>query len=138
DQILDIDEESLTATVQAGVSGPELEEHLQASCFTLDHYPQSFEFSTVGRCVTTRSACHQSNGYGCSDETVHGLRCSTPSGRIELPTTPASAAGPNPRQLFVGSEGTLGIITEATVRIRRVPKAVRADSWFFPDFASGT
>src|SRR5699024_10122026 len=71
------------------------------------------------------------------DDNVHGLRCSTPSGPIELPTTPATAAGPNPRQLFVGSEGTLGIITEATGRIRRVPKAVRAASWFFPDFASG-
>src|SRR5699024_12388719 len=59
-------------------------------------------------------------------------------GTLELPSTPATAAGPTPRQLSVGSEGTLGIIPEATVRIRRVPKAVRADSWFFPDFASGT
>lgn len=138
DQILDIDEESLTATVQAGVFGPELEERLQSRGFTLGHYPQSFEFSTVGGWVATRSAGQQSTGYGRIDENVHGLRCSTPSGPIELPTTPATAAGPNPRQLFVGSEGTLGIITEATVRIRRVPKAVRADSWFFPDFASGT
>ena len=138
DRILDIDEESLTATVQAGVFGPELEERLQSRGFTLGHYPQSFEFSTVGGWVATRSAGQQSTGYGRIDENVHGLRCSTPSGPIELPTTPATAAGPNPRQLFVGSEGTLGIITEATVRIRRVPKAVRADSWFFPDFASGT
>ena len=138
DQILDIDEESLTATVQAGVFGPDLEERLQSRGFTLGHYPQSFEFSTVGGWVATRSAGQQSTGYGRIDDNVHGLRCSTPSGPIELPTTPATAAGPNPRQLFVGSEGTLGIITEATVRIRRVPKAVRADSWFFPDFASGT
>ena len=138
DRILDIDEESLTATVQAGVFGPDLEERLQSRGFTLGHYPQSFEFSTVGGWVATRSAGQQSTGYGRIDENVHGLRCSTPSGPIELPTTPATAAGPNPRQLFVGSEGTLGIITEATVRIRRVPKAVRADSWFFPDFASGT
>src|SRR5699024_6104732 len=130
-------EESLTATVQAGVFGPELEERLQSRGFTLGHYPQSFEFSTVGGWVATRSAGQQSTGYGRIDENVHGLRCSTPSGPIELPTTPATAAGPNPRQLFVGSEGTLGIITEATVRIRRVPKAVRADSWFFPDFAPG-
>ena len=89
----------------------------------------------MGRHPFGRSAVDR---YGRIDENVHGLRCSTPSGPIELPSTPATAAGPNPRQLFVGSEGTLGIITEATVRIRRVPKAVRADSWFFPDFASGT
>ena len=138
DRIVDIDEESLTATVQAGVFGPDLEEALQARGFTLAHYPQSFEFSTVGGWVATRSAGQQSTGYGRIDENVFGLRCSTPNGPVELRTAPATAAGPNPRQLFVGSEGTLGIITEATVRIRRVPKAVRADSWFFPDFASGS
>lgn len=138
DQVIDIDEESLTATVQAGVFGPDLEETLQARGFTLAHYPQSFEFSTVGGWVATRSAGQQSTGYGRIDENVHGLRVATPAGPVELRTTPATAAGPNPRQLFVGSEGTLGIITEATLRIRRVPSAVQADSWFFPDFASGT
>ncbi|UVI36239.1 FAD-binding oxidoreductase [Brevibacterium spongiae] len=138
DQVVDIDEESLTATVQAGVFGPDLEETLQARGFTLAHYPQSFEFSTVGGWVATRSAGQQSTGYGRIDENVHGLRVATPAGPVELRTTPATAAGPNPRQLFVGSEGTLGIITEATLRIRRVPSSVQADSWFFPDFASGT
>ena len=76
--------------------------------------------------------------HGRIDENVCGLRCSTSNGPVELPTTPATAAGPNPRQLFVGSEGTLGIITEATLRIHRVPKAVQGDSWFFPDFTSGS
>lgn len=137
DQILAIDEESLTATVQAGVFGPDLEKKLQAKGFTLGHFPQSFEFSTVGGWVATRSAGQQSTGYGRIDENVFGLRCSTPTGVVELSSVPASAAGPNPRQVFVGSEGTLGIITEATLRIKRRPETTLPDAWFFPDFASG-
>lgn len=137
DEVLDIDEESLTATVQAGVFGPDLEEKLQAEGFTLGHFPQSFEFSTVGGWVATRSAGQQSTGYGRIDANVLGLRASTPSGPIELRPTPASAAGPNPRQVLVGSEGTLGIITEATLRITRLPEATLPDAWFFPDFHSG-
>ncbi|MDN6158275.1 MAG: FAD-binding oxidoreductase, partial [Brevibacterium sp.] len=137
DQILDIDEESLTATVQAGVFGPDLEEQLQAKGFTLGHFPQSFEFSTVGGWVATRSAGQQSTGYGRIDENVFGLRCSTPSGPITLRSTPATAAGPNPRQVFIGSEGTLGIITQATLRIKRLPEATLPDAWFFDDFHSG-
>nr|WP_231635322.1 FAD-binding oxidoreductase [Luteipulveratus halotolerans] len=108
-----------------------------AKGFTLGHFPQSFEFSTVGGWVATRSAGQQSTGYGRIDENVFGLRCSTPTGVVELRTTPATAAGPNPRQVFVGSEGTLGIITEATLRIKRQPEATLPDAWFFPDFASG-
>ncbi|AOP51860.1 MAG: FAD-binding oxidoreductase [Brevibacterium aurantiacum] len=137
DEILDIDEESLTATVQAGVFGPDLEKKLQAKGLTLGHFPQSFEFSTVGGWVATRSAGQQSTGYGRIDENVFGLRASTPSGRITLRSTPATAAGPNPRQLLVGSEGTLGIITQATLRIKRVPEVALPDAWFFPDFHSG-
>ena len=84
DEVVDIDEESLTATVQAGVFGPDLEEKLQAAGFTLGHFPQSFEFSTVGGWVATRSAGQQSTGYGRIDAKVLGLRCSTPTGPIEL------------------------------------------------------
>lgn len=137
DQVIDIDEESLTVTVQAGVFGPDLEDRLQAEGFTLGHFPQSFEFSTVGGWVATRSAGQQSTGYGRIDENVFGLRCSTPSGPIELRPTPATAAGPNPRQMLVGSEGTLGIITQATLRIKRLPETTLPDAWFFPDFHSG-
>ena len=138
DEILDLDEESLTVTAQAGVFGPDLEKKLQAKGFTLGHLPQSFEFSTVGGWVATRSAGQQSTGYGRIDENVFGLRCSTPSGPVELRTSPASAAGPNPRQMFVGSEGTLGIITQATLRIKRLPETTLPDAWFFPDFHSGS
>ena len=137
DEILDLDEESLTVTVQAGVFGPDLEKKLQAKGFTLGHFPQSFEFSTVGGWVATRSAGQQSTGYGRIDENVFGLRCSTPSGPVELRSIPATAAGPNPRQMFVGSEGTLGIITQATLRIKRRPETTLPDAWFFPDFHSG-
>ncbi|NJC55458.1 FAD-binding oxidoreductase [Brevibacterium marinum] len=137
DQVLDIDEKSLTVTAQAGVFGPDLEERLQAEGFTLGHFPQSFEFSTVGGWVSTRSAGQQSTGYGRIDENVFGLHCSTPSGPIRLHPTPASAAGPNPRQMLIGSEGTLGIITQATLRIKRLPETTLPDAWFFPDFHSG-
>ncbi|WP_446664485.1 FAD-binding oxidoreductase [Flexivirga sp. B27] len=137
DRIVEVDEESLTATVQAGVFGPDLENDLQAKGFTLGHFPQSFEFSTVGGWVATRSAGQQSTGYGRIDENVFGLRCSTPTGVVELRPLPATAAGPNPRQVFVGSEGTLGIITEVTLRIKRMPEHTAPDAWFFPEFASG-
>lgn len=137
DRIVSLDETSLTATVQAGVFGPDLERMLQEKGFTLGHFPQSFEFSTVGGWVATRSAGQQSTGYGRIDENVLGLRCSTPTGPVELRTVPASAAGPDPRQVFVGSEGTLGIITEATLRLRRAPEVSLPDAWFFPDFTSG-
>lgn len=137
DEVVDIDEESLTVTVQAGVFGPDLEEKLQAAGFTLGHFPQSFEFSTVGGWVATRSAGQQSTGYGRIDAKVLGLRCSTPTGPVELRPSPASAAGPDPRQLIVGSEGTLGIITEVTLGISRLPEVSLPDAWFFPDFHSG-
>lgn len=137
DEIVDIDEESLTVTAQAGVFGPDLEEKLQAAGFTLGHFPQSFEFSTVGGWVATRSAGQQSNGYGRIDDKVLGLRCSTPKGPIDLRPSPASAAGPDPRQMFLGSEGTLGIITEVTLGISRLPEVSLPDAWFFPDFQTG-
>lgn len=137
DEVVAIDEDALTARVQAGVFGPDLEARLQREGLTLGHYPQSFEFSTVGGWAATRSAGQQSTGYGRIDENVVGLRCATPTGTVELRPVPASAAGPDPRQVFVGSEGTLGIITEVTVRVRRLPEATLPDAWFFPDFASG-
>ena len=112
DRLLAVDPVSLTATVQAGVTGPALEEALAEHGLTLGHFPQSFEFSTVGGWVATRSAGQASTGYGRIDALVLALRVATPSGEIVTRAVPASAAGPSLRELLVGSEGTLGVIVE--------------------------
>ena len=112
DGSLAVDPVSLTATVQAGMTGPALEEALGEHGLTLGHFPQSFEFSTVGGWVATRSSGQASTGYGRIDALVVGLRAVTPSGEIATRSLPASAAGPSLRELLVGSEGTLGVIVE--------------------------
>lgn len=132
-----LDERSRTATVLAGTQGPELEALLGAEGYTLGHFPQSFEYISVGGAVATRSAGQASTGMGRIDELVAGLRCATPSGEIGLRAMPASAAGPDLRELLVGSEGALGVITEATLRIRPRPAAVRYEGWMVPSFAAG-
>lgn len=136
-KIVSTDSKALTATVQAGVYGPDLERQLGERGLTLGHFPQSYEFSTVGGWVATRSAGQASTGYGRIDEDVVGLRVATPVGDVDLRAMPATAAGPNPREIFVGSEGALGIITEATLQVRPKPKAQKFDSYFFPSFEAG-
>jgi alkyldihydroxyacetonephosphate synthase len=137
DRVLSVDERSLTARVQAGVRGPELEADLAARGLTLGHFPQSFEYVTVGGCVATRSAGQASTGYGRIDALVLGLACTTPVGEIVLPAMPGTAAGPDLRELLIGSEGTLGVITEATLRVRPRPVASRYEAWILPSFAAG-
>ncbi len=132
-----IDEISMTAVVEPGIFGPELERRLGAEGFTLGHFPQSFEFSTVGGWVATRSAGQASTGYGRIDELVESVRCETPSGTLETRDVPASAAGPSLRELIVGSEGTLGVITRATLRIRPAPEARHYEGWSFRSFEEG-
>ena len=110
---------------------------LRARGFTLGHYPQSFEYATVGGWVATRSAGQASTGYGRIDELVEGVRLATPSGDLDLPAHPASAAGPDLRELVVGSEGVLGVITEVTLRVRPRPPAGRYEAWMLPSFAAG-
>ena len=134
DRIIDIDEVSATARVQTGVFGPELEEALQEHGFTAGHFPQSFEFSTVGGWVSCRSAGQESSGYGRIDRNIIGMRVITPAGTMDFRDMPSSAAGPNPRELFLGSEGTLGIITEVTISLRRRPKDMLFDTYFFNSF----
>jgi alkyldihydroxyacetonephosphate synthase len=136
--VVAVDAESLTATVRAGTLGPALEAELGEHGLTLGHFPQSFEFSTVGGWVATRSAGQASTGYGAIDELVVGLRCATPAGELVSRAVPATAAGPDLRQLVVGSEGALGIITEVTLRVRPVPGVRRYEAWSFPSFAAGT
>jgi len=133
----DVDERSLTATVDPGVFGPELERQLGARGITLGHYPQSFEYSTVGGWVAARSAGQASTGYGRIDELVEAVRCATPAGELATLDAPASAAGPSLRELVVGSEGTLGVITSATLRVRPLPEARRYEAWSFEGFDAG-
>jgi alkyldihydroxyacetonephosphate synthase len=137
DRVAGIDEPSLTARLEAGLRGPEAEEQLRAHGLTLGHFPQSFEYVTIGGCVATRSAGQASTGYGRIDELVLGVRCAAPVGEFDLRPLPASAAGPELRELLVGSEGTLGVITEAALKVRPAPEAKRYEGWFFRDFAGG-
>ena len=137
DRLVSVDRASLTAVMEPGVRGPEAERRLSAHGLTLGHFPQSFEYASVGGFVATRSAGQASTGYGRIDELVLGLRCATPTGDVELPPLPASAAGPQVRELFVGSEGTLGVITEVALRVRPAPEQRRYDGWFFRSFAEG-
>jgi alkyldihydroxyacetonephosphate synthase len=138
DAVIDVDATSLTATVEPGIFGPELERQLGHAGLTLGHFPQSFEYSTVGGWVATRSAGQASTGYGRIDELVEAVRCVTPAGELTTRDAPASAAGPSLRELIVGSEGTLGVISSTTLRVRPAPTQQRYEAWSFPSFAAGT
>jgi len=121
DRVLAVDPVSRTARIQAGATGPEVEAQLNAQGFTLGHFPQSFEFSTLGGWIATRSAGQNSIGYGKIEDMTQAVRVVTPAGIIETKDTPATAAGPSLLQLLVGSEGIYGVITEATMRIHPLP-----------------
>ncbi|MBC7251414.1 MAG: FAD-binding oxidoreductase [Anaerolineae bacterium] len=123
DRVLSVDTTSRTARIQAGATGPELEAQLNAQGFTLGHFPQSFEFSTLGGWIATRSAGQNSIGYGKIEHMTQAVRVITPIGILETKDTPATAAGPSLLQLLLGSEGTYGVITEATMRIHPLPQA---------------
>ncbi|MEZ3159986.1 FAD-binding oxidoreductase [Microbacterium sp. BWT-B31] len=135
--LLGLDETSLLATFGAGTTGPQAEELLGAHGYTLGHFPQSFEYASIGGFAATRSSGQASRGYGRFDDLVHALRVATPTGDLALGRAPASAAGPDLRELFLGSEGAFGVLTEVTVRIRPTPAATAYGAWAFPDFASG-
>ncbi len=136
-RLIDLDTKSLLATFNAGVSGPDLEAQLRAHGFTLGHYPQSFEYSTLGGWVATRSSGQQSLHYGRIEKLFAGCRMETPIGELRIPAFPASAAGPDMRELVLGSEGRFGIITEACVRISPIPEGEEFHAVFFPDFEHG-
>jgi alkyldihydroxyacetonephosphate synthase len=135
--VLDVDARSLTGTFEPGISGPRLEGQLATRGLTLGHFPQSFEHATLGGFVATRSAGQASTGYGRVDELVLGLRCATPAGEVVVRPHPASAAGPALRELIVGSEGVLGVITEVTLALRQAPAEVRYEAWSFADLETG-
>jgi alkyldihydroxyacetonephosphate synthase len=137
EEVLGLDRESLTLHVEAGARAAALEPWLAARGLTLGHFPQSFQYVSLGGCAATRSAGQASTGYGRFEELVLGLRASAPAGEIELSARPASAAGPELRQLLVGSEGVLGVITTLALRVRPAPRARRYEGAFFEGFAAG-
>lgn len=132
-----LDETTLLATFGAGITGPDLEAQLRARGYTLGHYPQSFEYSTLGGWIAARSSGQQSLHYGRIENLFAGGRVETPAGTLALPSFPASAAGPNLREVVLGSEGRLGFITEAAVRISPLPEREEFRAVFFPDFERG-
>jgi alkyldihydroxyacetonephosphate synthase len=137
DQVLEVDRVSLTARLAAGIRGPALEQALAREGLTLGHFPQSFEYSSVGGWVATRSAGQASSGYGKIEELVEGVGCLAPAGELAELAFPASAAGPPLRELIVGSEGVLGVITEATLRVRPRPEEHHYEGWWFASFEEG-
>ena len=137
DQLIDVDEDSLTATFQPGITTPAAEAALAAHGLTLGHAPQSYERATLGGYVVTRSAGQASTGYGRIDDMVVGLRMATPVGELVLPAVPGSAAGPDLRRLVLGSEGTLGVVTEVTLRVHRKPAVRRYEGWMAPSWDAG-
>ncbi|MET7767310.1 FAD-binding oxidoreductase [Nocardia sp. NPDC005366] len=137
DGLSEIDPVSGTATLGAGLTGPRAEELLGAHGLSLGHFPQSFEFASIGGFAATRSSGQASAGYGRFDDMVQRLTIATPSGSLVLGRAPASAAGPDLRELFLGSEGALGVITEVTVRVHPTPETIDYQAWSFPDFATG-
>jgi alkyldihydroxyacetonephosphate synthase len=132
--LLSIDREAQLASFGAGVAGPDLEAQLRAHGYTLGHYPQSFDYSTLGGWIVTRSSGQQSLRYGRIEQMFAGGRVETPEGRLDIPTFPASSAGIDLRELVLGSEGRIGILTEATVRISRLPDYEAFHAVFFPDW----
>ncbi|OBI30061.1 flavoprotein [Mycobacterium sp. E2238] len=137
DRLISLDEVSGQAVFEAGVTGPNAERLLGAQGFSLGHFPQSFEYATIGGFAATRSSGQDSAGYGRFNDMVRGLRVVTPVGTMDLGRAPESAAGPDLRQLMIGSEGAFGVITQVRLRVHRAPEAVRHEAWSFPDFETG-
>jgi alkyldihydroxyacetonephosphate synthase len=134
DRVLEVDDISRAARIQAGIRGPAIEAALKPHGFALRHYPQSFEFSTLGGWIATRSGGHFATLYTHIDDFVESLRTITPAGVMESRRLPGSGAGPSPDLMMIGSEGALGIISEAWMRLQGRPR-FRDDAVFgFPDF----
>lgn len=137
-RLLALDETAQLATFEAGVLGPALEAALQAQGFTLGHFPQSFEYASLGGWVVTRSSGQQSLRYGRAEQWFAGGRLVQADGSVlDVPALPASAAGPDLREWLLGSEGRLGVLTQATVRVSRAPEAEQFLGVFLPDWQAG-
>jgi alkyldihydroxyacetonephosphate synthase len=134
---VEVDRRSLTATLGAGLRGPEAEAALNREGVILGHFPQSFEYATIGGFAATRSAGQASSGYGRFDALVASVRLIAPAGEMRTLETPHTAAGPALRELIVGSEGTFGVIPDVTVRVRPAPAVRRYEAWIAEDFEAG-
>jgi alkyldihydroxyacetonephosphate synthase len=137
DRVVEIDEVSRAARIQAGALGPGLEAQLRPHGLTLRHFPQSFEFSTLGGWLATRSGGHYATVYTHIDDLVESIRAVTPTGVIESRRLPGSGAGPSPDRLLLGSEGAFGIITEAWMRLQERPRFKASAGVRFPEFLDG-
>ena len=137
DRVLEVDPVSLAARVQAGATGPGLEAQLGEHGLTLRHFPQSFAFSTLGGWIATRAGGHFATLYTHIDDLVESVRALTPAGVWESRRLPGSGAGVSPDRLLIGSEGTLGVITEAWMRVRERPRHRTSVGVRFPDFLTG-
>lgn len=138
DSLFAVDLQSLTVRAGAGMRGPAFEAALAEHGLTLGHFPQSFEYVTLGGCAATRSAGQASTGYGRFDQLVSGLRLAAPAANISTRSFPGTAAGPSIRELLVGSEGALGVISELELRVRPRPTSTRYEGFFFESFEQGS
>jgi alkyldihydroxyacetonephosphate synthase len=137
DRVLEVDEQSRAARIQAGATGPRLEEQLREHGLTLRHFPQSFEYSTLGGWIVTRAGGHFATLYTHIDDLVESVRAITPAGEWESRRLPGSGAGPSPDRMLIGSEGTLGVVTEAWVRVQERPRWKASTAVKFDDFLQG-
>ncbi len=134
---VELDARSLTARLGPGLTGPDAEAALAARGATIGHFPQSFEQATIGGFAATRSAGQASSGYGRFDELVTAIELTAPVGRLRTREIPHTAAGPSLRELVLGSEGTVGVITEVSCRVRPAPNLRLYEGWMAEDFESG-
>jgi alkyldihydroxyacetonephosphate synthase len=137
DQLMHLDEESQLATFGAGTIGPQIESQLKSRGYTLGHYPQSWELSTIGGWVASRSSGQQSLRYGRIEQMFAGGRIETLKGTLDIPTFPATSAGPDMREFFLGTEGRTGIITEVKARVTPLPEHESFHVLFFPSWEDG-
>ncbi len=138
DRVLDVDVKSGLARIQAGALGPSLEAQLNERGWTIGHFPDSFTHSSLGGWIATRSSGMQSDKYGDIADITRGLHVARPGGLLELRASPSASTGPSVREMILGSEGRLGVITEATVQVHRVPAKRVIHAYFFPNWRAGS
>ncbi|MES2172070.1 MAG: FAD-binding oxidoreductase [Actinomycetota bacterium] len=136
-KVIEVDADSGLARIQAGVLGPHMEEQLEKLGWTMGHFPDSFTYSTLGGWIATRSSGMQSDKYGDIADITRGLRVVRPGAPIVIRAIPSTSTGPSVREMILGSEGRLGVITEATVQVHRIPEKRDVYAYFFPSWEVG-